>query len=86
MECFNEHILHAKYFLLNIPSKKEFDKIINDINLTDIEYKIIILRFKLFKNISDISSELNISEQTVFKVQRRALEKIYRFLNIYNYI
>lgn len=86
MDCYNDNILEAKYFLLNIPSKKQFDDIISEVNLTNLEYNIIVKRFKFFKSITDIAMELNISEPTVYKKQHNALIKIYKFLKYYNYI
>lgn len=76
----NDNIRCAKAFLLNIPCKEQFDMIIESINLSPLEKKIIIERFKYYKNANQISNSLFISIPLVYKKQRKALNKIYNYL------
>lgn len=82
----NDRIRKAKAFLLNIPCKEQFDNIIECINLSPIEKKIIIERFKNYKNANQISNHLFISIPLVYKKQRKALNKIYDYLVFKNSI
>lgn len=76
----------AKTYLMNIPSKQQFDEVMKQVRLTPLEHDIIIWRYKAFKTVVQISREQYISTATIYHKQRTALVKIYRFLVYKKYI
>lgn len=79
-------INRAKSYLLNLPSKQQFDDLIKQIRLTPLEQDIIIWRYKEFKSVLEISRASYISTATIYNKQRSALYKIYQFLLYKKYI
>ncbi|MDE7425340.1 MAG: hypothetical protein K2N51_16910 [Lachnospiraceae bacterium] len=79
-ETLVEHAAIAKKYLQKIPSKKDFDDLIDQVPLSPTEYQIIVKKFKKFRSVIQIASELYISTSTVYNYQRSGLVKVYYFL------
>lgn len=76
----------AKNYLINLPSKQQFEEIMKQVRLTPLEHDIIIWRYKDFKSVINISIDAAVSTATIYHKQRSALDKIYRFLVYKKYI
>lgn len=70
----------AKYHLKSIYDKKEFYQILENVLLTPLEFRIIEKMFMYNKSALIIANEEDLSESSIKRWQKIALNKIYLFL------
>lgn len=70
----------AKYHLKSLYDKKEFYEILESVLLTPLEFRIIEKMFMYNKSALIISSEEDLSESSIKRWQKIALNKIYLYL------